>query len=57
VGLQQAHKGRTASYDEEIALDYEYAARVGAMRPPRRLLYEIGLIVRSLRVLLEGKGL
>ncbi len=57
VGLQQAHKGRTESYDEEIALDYEYVARVGAMRPPRRLVYEIGLMARSLRVLWEGKGL
>lgn len=57
VGLQQAHKGRTGNYDEEIALDYEYAARVGAISPPRRLVYEIGLIARSLRVLWEGKGL
>jgi putative colanic acid biosynthesis UDP-glucose lipid carrier transferase len=57
VGLQQAHKGRTSGYDEEIALDYEYAARVGGMNPPRRLVYEIGIIARCLRVLLEGKGL
>jgi lipopolysaccharide/colanic/teichoic acid biosynthesis glycosyltransferase len=57
VGLQQAHKGRTASFDEEIALDYEYVARVRGMSPPRRLAYDVGLILRSLRVLLEGKGL
>jgi lipopolysaccharide/colanic/teichoic acid biosynthesis glycosyltransferase len=57
VGLQQAHKGRTQGFEEETALDYEYVARVGAMNPPRRLVYEIGLIVRSIRVLLEGKGL
>lgn len=57
VGLQQAHKGRTASFDEEIALDYEYVARVRAMSPLRRLTYDVGLILRSLRVLLEGKGL
>jgi lipopolysaccharide/colanic/teichoic acid biosynthesis glycosyltransferase len=57
VGLQQVYKGRTRSFDEEIALDYEYVARVGAMSPPQRLLYEISLILRSIRVLLEGKGL
>lgn len=57
VGLQQAHKGRTEGFDEEIALDYEYVARVRAMTPWRRLAYDVGLLVRSLRVLLEGKGL
>jgi len=57
VGLQQAHKGRTQGFDEEIALDYEYVARVGTMNSPRRLLYEIGLIVQSVRVVLAGKGL
>lgn len=57
VGLQQVYKGRTKGFDEEIALDYEYVARVGAMSPPQRLVYEIGLILRSIRVLLEGKGL
>jgi lipopolysaccharide/colanic/teichoic acid biosynthesis glycosyltransferase len=57
VGLQQAYKGRTQGFEEEIALDYEYVARVGAMNPPRRLAYEIGLIARSVRVLIEGKGL
>ncbi len=57
AGLQQAYKGRTDGFDEEIALDYAYVARVGGMRPPQRLAYEIGLILRTLRVLLEGKGL
>jgi lipopolysaccharide/colanic/teichoic acid biosynthesis glycosyltransferase len=57
VGLQQVNKGRTKSFEEEIALDYAYAARVGAMSPPRRLAYDIGIILRSTRVLLEGKGL
>ena len=57
VGLQQAHKGRTKSFEEEFALDYEYVAQVGGMSPPRRLVYEIGIILRSVRVLLEGKGL
>jgi lipopolysaccharide/colanic/teichoic acid biosynthesis glycosyltransferase len=57
VGLQQVYKGRTRGFDEEIALDYEYVARVGAMIPPRRLVYDVGIIVRSIRVLLEGKGL
>jgi lipopolysaccharide/colanic/teichoic acid biosynthesis glycosyltransferase len=57
VGLQQANKGRTRSFEEEIALDYAYVAQVRGMRPPRRLLYELGLILRSIRVLLEGKGL
>jgi lipopolysaccharide/colanic/teichoic acid biosynthesis glycosyltransferase len=57
VGLQQAHKGRTRSFEEEFALDYEYAARVSGMSPPRRLIYEVGIILRTVRVLLEGKGL
>jgi lipopolysaccharide/colanic/teichoic acid biosynthesis glycosyltransferase len=57
VGLQQVNKGRTKSFAEEIALDYKYIARVGGMRPPRRLVYEMGIILRSIRVLLEGRGL
>jgi lipopolysaccharide/colanic/teichoic acid biosynthesis glycosyltransferase len=57
VGLQQANKGRTRGFDEEIALDYEYVARVRAMRPLRRLAYDISILLRTLRVLLEGKGL
>jgi lipopolysaccharide/colanic/teichoic acid biosynthesis glycosyltransferase len=57
VGLQQANKGRTQGFDEEIALDYEYAAQVRTMSPPRRLVYDISILVRTLRVLVEGKGL
>ena len=57
VGLQQANKGRTRSFDEEIALDYEYVVQVSAMSPPRRLVYDISILVRTLRVLVEGKGL
>jgi lipopolysaccharide/colanic/teichoic acid biosynthesis glycosyltransferase len=57
VGLQQIYKGRTQGFDEEIALDYEYVRQVGAMGPLRRLVYDVGIIVRSVRVLLEGKGL
>jgi lipopolysaccharide/colanic/teichoic acid biosynthesis glycosyltransferase len=57
VGLQQANKGRTRGFDEEIALDYEYVRRAGAMSPWRRLVYDVGIILRSIRVLLEGKGL
>ena len=43
--------------EEEIALDYEYVARARGMTPLRRLTYDVGIILRSLRVLLEGKGL
>lgn len=57
VGLQQANKGRTQGFEEEIALDYEYVATVREMNPLQRLLYELGIIARSVRVLLEGKGL
>jgi lipopolysaccharide/colanic/teichoic acid biosynthesis glycosyltransferase len=57
LGLQQAQKGQTTSFEEEIALDYEYVARVGEMSPLRRLAYEFGIILRCLRVLWEGKGL
>ena len=57
VGLQQAHKGRTQGFDEEIALDYEYVAQVRTMSPPRRLVYDISILLRTLRVLVEGKGL
>ena len=42
VGLQQVNKGRTKSFEEEIALDYEYIARGGGMRPPRRLVGVLG---------------
>jgi lipopolysaccharide/colanic/teichoic acid biosynthesis glycosyltransferase len=57
VGLQQINKGRTYSFDEEIALDYAYIARAGAMHPLRRLVYDTGIILRSIRVLLRGQGL
>jgi lipopolysaccharide/colanic/teichoic acid biosynthesis glycosyltransferase len=57
VGLQQAKKGQTTSFEEEIALDYEYVARVGDMHSLQRLAYEFGIILRCLRVLWEGKGL
>ena len=57
VGLQQANKGRTQSFDEEIALDYEYVAQARTMSPPRRLVYDISILLRTLRVLVEGKGL
>ncbi len=57
VGLQQAHKGRTRSFEEEIALDYEYVARVRVMSPVQRLVYDISILLRTLRVLVEGKGL
>jgi lipopolysaccharide/colanic/teichoic acid biosynthesis glycosyltransferase len=57
VGLQQANKGRTRSFDEEIALDYEYVARVRAMNPVQRLVYDVSILLRTLRVLFEGKGL
>jgi len=57
VGLQQARKGRTRSFDEEIALDYEYAARVRTMTPLRRLAYDVGIMLRTIRVIVEGRGL
>jgi lipopolysaccharide/colanic/teichoic acid biosynthesis glycosyltransferase len=57
AGLQQAHKGRTQSFEEEIALDYEYVALVGAMSPLRRLFYDVSILLRTLWVLVEGKGL
>jgi lipopolysaccharide/colanic/teichoic acid biosynthesis glycosyltransferase len=57
VGLQQANKGRTQGFDEEIALDYEYVAQVRTMSPPQRLIYDISILLRTLRVLVEGKGL
>ena len=57
AGLQQANKGRTNSFEQEIALDYEYIRRVGEIRPLRRLAYDLELLIRTLRVPLEGKGL
>jgi lipopolysaccharide/colanic/teichoic acid biosynthesis glycosyltransferase len=57
VGLQQANKGRTQGFEEEIALDYEYVAQVRTMSPPRRLVYDVSILLRTLRVLAEGKGL
>lgn len=57
AGLQQAHKGQTRTFEQEIMLDYEYIARAGTLRPWRRLLYDVGLLFRTMRVLLEGKGL
>lgn len=57
LGLQQAHKGRTKGFDEEIALDYEYIRRAGSMNPPRRLVYDVSILLRCVRVMLEGKGL
>lgn len=57
VGLQQAHKGHTANFEEEIALDYEYVRRAGAMTPLRRLGYDVSIMLRSMRILMEGKGL
>jgi lipopolysaccharide/colanic/teichoic acid biosynthesis glycosyltransferase len=57
VGLQQANKGYTTSFEEEIALDYAYVERVRGMSAGRRLVYDVSLILRSLRVLLAGEGL
>lgn len=57
VGLQQAHKGHTKSFDEEVGFDYEYVRRAGAMNPLRRLVYDISIMVRSVRIMLEGRGL
>jgi lipopolysaccharide/colanic/teichoic acid biosynthesis glycosyltransferase len=57
VGLQQAHKGRTEGFAEEIALDYEYVARVSQMGAMRRLFYDLSILLRTVRVFLEGKGL
>jgi lipopolysaccharide/colanic/teichoic acid biosynthesis glycosyltransferase len=57
VGLQQAAKGRTGSIEEEIALDYEYVRQAGSMSPLRRLAYDTSIMVGSVRVLMEGKGL
>ncbi len=57
VGLQQAAKGRTGSIEEEIALDYEYVRQAGSMSPLRRLVYDTSIMVRSVTVLMEGKGL
>jgi lipopolysaccharide/colanic/teichoic acid biosynthesis glycosyltransferase len=57
VGLQQAAKGRTGSIEEEIALDYEYVRQAGSMNPLRRLAYDASIMVRSVTVLMEGKGL
>ena len=57
VGLQQAHKGYTRSFEEEIELDYEYVRCAGSMSPLRRLAYDVSIILRSMRVLMEAKGL
>jgi lipopolysaccharide/colanic/teichoic acid biosynthesis glycosyltransferase len=57
VGLQQVYKGRSQGFEEEIALDYAYVARVRRMSPLRRLIYDIGIILRSIRVLWEREGL
>jgi len=57
VGLQQANKGRTQGFEEEIALDYEYVTQVRTMSPPRRLVYDVSILLRTLRGLAEGKGL
>ena len=57
VGLQQAHKGHTRSFEEETELDYEYVRRAGSMSPLRRMAYDLSIIARSMRVLMEGKGL
>jgi len=57
VGLQQANKGYAESYDQEIALDYEYVRRAGSMSPLRRLAYDLSIMARSVRILAEGKGL
>ena len=57
VGLQQANKGRTQGFEEEIALDYKYVAQVRTMSPTRRLVYDVSILLRTLRVLAEGKGL
>ena len=57
VGLQQANKGHTRNFEEEIELDYEYVRRAGSMNPLRRMAYDVSIILRSLRVLMEAKGL
>ncbi len=56
TGLVQMYKGcDTGKTDRE--LDEEYIARCGELSSIGRFFYELGILLRTVRTVLEGKGL
>jgi len=57
TGLVQINKGRFQNLEQEIALDIEYINKVKSQSQLKNLLYDISIILKSVVVLLRGKGL
>lgn len=56
AGLIQAHKGRSASRQENMRLDAEYVQKVSIMTPLQRLRYELSVLVQTFRTAARGEG-
>ncbi len=57
TGLVQINKGNYNNLEEEIALDEEYICKVKEQSQIKNLFYDISIILKSIIVLLRGKGL
>lgn len=57
AGLTQAYKGRSGSRHENMRLDAEYIHNITSMSSYQRLRYDLGLLCKTLRTALQGKGL
>ena len=56
TGLPQVYKGRMEG-KTDVSLDDEYIAACRARSPVRRFVYDISILARTVRTVLEGKGL
>jgi len=57
TGLVQINKGDYHNLEEEIAFDQEYICKVKKQSQLQNLFYDISIILKSIIVLLKGKGL
>lgn len=56
TGLTQIHKGR-AGNRSDVEFDYEYYERYRSYSALRLLLYDLAIMLRTVRTVIEGKGL
>ncbi len=56
TGLVQMNKGRDVG-KSDVELDEEYIARCRELSGVGRLFYDLGIIMRTVRTVLEGKGI
>lgn len=56
AGLTQAAKGHSASRYENMKLDAEYVRRISTMRPMKRFIYDLSILVQTARTAIRGEG-